>query len=54
MDQGRNSMTGDGFGHDGSLRARSIGQPVWAVKFDPIQSSGSERSEEPDVIGKER
>jgi hypothetical protein len=54
LDQGRDSVTGDDIGHDESLRARSIGQPIWSVMFDPIQSSGPERSQEPDVIGKQR
>jgi len=48
------SAAGDDIGHDRSLRARSMSQPIWSVMFDPIQSSGPERSQGPNVIGEER
>jgi hypothetical protein len=31
-----------------------MSQPIWSVMFDPIQSSGPERLQGPNVIGEER
>jgi len=31
-----------------------MSQPIWSVMFDPIQSSGPERSQGPNVIGEKR
>jgi hypothetical protein len=51
LDQGHDSVAGSDIGHNGSLLVASISQPIWSVTFDPIQSSGPERSQGPHVIG---
>jgi hypothetical protein len=54
LDQGHDSVAGDDIGHDRSLLAGSISQPIWSVMFDPIQSSGPEGSQGLHVIGQQR
>jgi hypothetical protein len=44
LNQGRDCGAGDDIGHDASLRAGSMSQPIWSMVFDPIQRSGPERS----------
>src|SRR5215469_9513878 len=54
LDQGHGSVAGDEIGHNGSLRAGPISQPIWSVMFDPIQSPGPEGSQGLHVVGEQR
>ena len=51
LDQGHDDVAGDDIGHDRSLLAGSLSQPIWSVMFDPIQSSGPQGSQGLHVIG---
>ena len=51
LDQGHDDVAGDDIGHNRSLFAGSISQPIWSVMFDPIQSSGPEGSQGLHIIG---
>jgi hypothetical protein len=53
LNQGRDSGAADEIGHDASVRAGSISQPIRSTTFDPIKCSTPERSQWRHVLGEQ-